>query len=141
MSGDYIVHLGDFGNPDILPLLSFGKMYFVPGNYETDDPSGKGPSASLDDMKADNRVKIIEPGQLMRLSEEHTVRLTHKPSYMEKDDKAFWLFGHIHRCQMLRHNGMNVGIDMNNYTPFTLDDVLFWYDDVLYYCDEESFEQ
>lgn len=139
MPGDSVVHLGDFGNPEILPLLSFGKLYFVPGNYETDNPSDKGPSATLDDMRADGRVTILKNGQSVRLKDGAVARLAHKPSFMKNDPKAFWLFGHIHRCQAMRRNGMNVGVDVNNFTPFTMEDVMFFYEDILYYCDEECF--
>ena len=36
------------------------------------------------------------------------------------------MFGHIHKLQMVKKNGLNVGVDCHNFKPISLEEVL-WY--------------
>lgn len=72
--------------------------------------------------------------------------MAHLPSEIKKavedpnDPIDFGLFGHIHRSQMVRRYGINVGIDCNNYFPMSLDDVKFFINAIKNHYDNEVFE-
>ena len=72
--------------------------------------------------------------------------MAHLPSEIRKavedpnDPIDFGLFGHIHRSQMVRRYGINVGIDCNNYFPMSLKDVKFFINAIKNHYDNEVFE-
>ena len=69
--------------------------------------------------------------------------LAHVPSEIEKVSKnkdfEFGLFGHIHKLQMVRRYGLNVGIDCHNFMPVSLDQVLFYKNAIQNHYDNEVF--
>lgn len=71
------------------------------------------------------------------------IYMAHVPSEVEKvsknDDFEFGLFGHIHKLQMVRRYGLNVGIDCHNFKPISYDEVLFYKNAILNHYDNETF--
>lgn len=69
--------------------------------------------------------------------------MAHVPSEIQKvsnnDDFTFGLFGHIHKLQMVRRYGLNVGIDCHNFKPVSLDQVLFYMNAIQNHYDSEVF--
>ena len=94
----------------MLQALAFDKLYLIPGNYELKDP------AVLSELKKDPRVEIWEKGKELMLSDGKKYCLCHEPLNGLGADK-FYLFGHIHRLQLVKRNGINVGIDIHNFRP------------------------
>ena len=136
-AGDIVVHLGDFGNPKVLPLLGFKRMYIVAGNYEKVDDCE--PMRQME--KIDPRVRFIRSGTWATLRDGSRCRLTHEPYAGDEPSEDFWLFGHIHRGQMVKRNGMNVATDLNFFTPFKEDDIVFVKDAIQKHYDENVFTE
>ena len=129
--GDTVYHLGDFGENWPLDYLT-GNIKFLRGNYERD---GKG---TIDESK----VEILPDLSRIEL-EGHKFILNHEPLLCKKnkEDDEFCLFGHIHGRQKIKGwDGMDVGVDCNNFSPVSLEEVLF-YKNALEkgYYDEEVF--
>ena len=124
---DVVIHLGDFGDPCILSSLNFEKLYLIPGNYERKDPS------IIEAMKQDPRVEVWEPGEDMSLYGK-SYCLVHEPLSGFGPDK-FYLFGHIHKLQMVKRNGINVSTDIHNFRPVTEEEIA-----VLRKCVEEHYD-
>lgn len=119
---DIVYHLGDFGELPPGRQLN-GQIRLVQGNY---DEQGNLPP---------NLVEVdpwyeVEIGGVQ-------FNLTHKPSECNPD--MFNLFGHIHKLQMVRRNGLNVGMDCHNFRPLTEEDILFYYGAIKNHYDEEVF--
>jgi calcineurin-like phosphoesterase family protein len=112
---DTVIHLGDIGNVDILRVLNFKKMYFIPGNYEKKDHS------IIEELSEDQRVIICENQQKITLNGK-TYYLCHEPINGGGEDK-FYLYGHIHRLQMIKKNGINVGQDANRFKPVLVSEI------------------
>lgn len=49
------------------------------------------------------------------------------------------LFGHIHGRQKIKKIGIDVGVDANHFCPYTLDDIAFYHNAILYHYDKEVF--
>lgn len=99
-SKDGIIHLGDFGEHGILSCLNFGEMKFVLGNHEIDENTTE---------FNDKRVSVIPSGSIATYRGKKYC-LTHKPIQSGLDFNYFYLYGHIHRAQIAKRNGINVGI-------------------------------
>lgn len=113
---DTIYHLGDFGNQEVLNYLS-GTINFVYGNYERD---GK----YVIDETLFNRV--YKRGCL-----HSDLILCHEPLFgkdyiQTHSDIKGALFGHIHGRQKIKEFGIDVGVDGNNYTPVSQEEVDFY---------------
>ena len=54
------------------------------------------------------------------------------------EDDTLCIFGHIHGRQKIKKFGIDVGVDGNNYTPVSDDEVLFYINAIRkgYYDDE-----
>lgn len=129
---DYVVHLGDFGNPDVVKLLNFKKMYFLSGNYERRDHS------IVDRLLEDKRVILIDnqnPDIQVCGKKYH---VCHEPLNGNGEDK-FYLFGHIHRLQMVKRNGINVSMDANRFTPMSTLEIEFLRNGIDNHFDENVF--
>lgn len=110
---DVVYHLGDFGDSWPIEYLS-GDIRLVLGNYERENkspiPSG---------------CTIIDPGEY------NNYILCHEPTKGleirgEREDIPI-LFGHIHGRQKLKSwLGMDVGVDSNNYSPVSSEEVDFF---------------
>ena len=126
---DKVYHLGDFGENWPLDYLT-GDIKFIPGNYEKEGKS------SIDSSK----VEVL--GEITKLNlDNHNFVLSHEPLLAKgtQKDNEFCLFGHIHGRQMIKKfGGLDVGVDCNNFTPVSLNKVLFYKNAIEkgYYDDE-----
>ena len=124
---DTVYHLGDFGDWNVFNNLNCSKMVLIEGNYEK-----KG-----DMPPADDRIDVRDkPINVKMLDKSYT--LVHEPqgNYGRND---FYLFGHIHKLQYVKHNGFNVGVDCNNYTPVDVATIGFRREAVEQHYDENVF--
>lgn len=152
-SNDVVVHLGDFGEPKyrdndeaayqlLTQDLNGRAIYLIPGNYDTPEV--------LEALKQDPRVVVVtEPDVTLNFVLMHaevrphnittqTIRLVHAPQDA-KDPMAFYLYGHIHQLQMVKRNGLNVGVDCHQFKPIDLEVVKFYYDAVMKHYDANVF--
>ena len=123
---DTVYHLGDFGELERLPELN-GRIIFLPGNADSAD--------MVDSMAA--FCEIIKPNTVITL-EGVNFQLVHEPDEAQPSGN-FYLFGHIHKLQMVKRNGLNVGVDCHNFAPIPLETVLFYRDAIMNAYDENVF--
>jgi len=126
---DVVYHLGDFGVADrqILQQLN-GEMYFLPSqDYDDQDV--------LDLLS--QRAKIIQPNTVI-VEEGHALQLIHEPLTAAPGGN-FYLFGHIHRLQMVKRNGLCVSSDVHFFKPISLETVLFYKKAIEEHYDENVF--
>jgi len=110
-----IYHLGDFGDIEIATNLN-GKIVLIPGNYDTNEHLRRF-NEPLSRWKEIGKTKDGKPINAF---------MTHKP----EDGKGypkFNLYGHIHHLQLVKLNGLNVGVDCHNFYPVPIEEVLFRY--------------
>jgi calcineurin-like phosphoesterase family protein len=126
---DTIYHLGDFGDrPEVIEQLQ-GIIIFLPGNYDTPE--------ILEELS--HHCRIIEPNTVVT-RDGHHLQLIHEPEEaVAHSSEPFFLFGHIHKLQMVKRNGLNVGTDCHLFAPIALDDVLFYKEAILRHYDENVF--
>lgn len=126
---DVVYHLGDFGDPSYLRHLKGKQIMFLVGNYDKPD--------IVNGMLMDGRVSIIANNDEIELNG-HIIRLIHEP---EKGDgiENFFLFGHIHKLQMIKSNGLNVGVDCHCFKPIDEKTVLFYRTAILDHYDKNVF--
>ena len=148
---DTVYHLGDFGNPEVILQLN-GKKFMIQGNYDDKEtvrylrkyvgflPSGytfKVPA--VEDYSKyyiiDKDDDVVQLGDINTM----TLQLVHETSKALPITDAFVLFAHIHQLQMVKRNGLNVGVDCHNFTPVDLKNVLFWKNAIENHYDEEVF--
>lgn len=125
-----IYHLGDFGDEHIIKYLN-GNIKLLPGNYDND---------MID--KLSSNCEIIKDGQILNFDFAKNInfKLVHKPLITEHVcKKLFFLFGHIHKLQMAKRNGLNVGVDCHNFSPIDLDVISFYYNAIINHYDENVF--
>ena len=142
---DTVYHLGDFGDTSVLQLLN-GKKILVMGNYEEEEKN-QGEVSFIDYI-----LKGLEKGwskvvQSPYIPDEeiipgYDIVLSHKPSAGQRftNQDCYYLFGHIHRLQMIKKRGLCVSQDCHNFFPVSQDDVRFfleaqkngYYDDEVY---------
>lgn len=134
-SCDVIYHLGDFGDFSKLEVLNFGKMFFVKGNYE--DKMDK--EEFVSGLLSDERVSLVPAGGMIEIDGE-TYRLCHEPmNGLDYWGEWFWLFGHIHRLQIVKENGVNVGCDCYQWHPVSFDEIRFLRNGIENHFDENVF--
>jgi calcineurin-like phosphoesterase family protein len=140
---DTVYHLGDFGDWEVLKQLN-GNIYIICGNYDIKEITGYSfdefYKMECDSMAFDmlcekvedirnnynNKVKIYGcSNKGLHIDDLGYVNMCHRPSDMV-DDKTFTLFGHIHKLQMVRRNGLNVGVDCHNFKPIDTDTIKFY---------------
>ena len=128
---DTVYHLGDIGDIGCLRLLN-GNIIILPGNYETPQVL-----SGLND-----RYKIIRPNHRVSLEYDgitYQVYLVHKPEEANSMYNAFFLFGHIHKLQMVKRNGLNVGVDCHNFYPISIETIVFYMMTIKNYYDQNVF--
>lgn len=130
---DTVYHLGDFGDLAFSKLLN-GKIILLYGNYEREDASLEG----RDLTKEYNFHEVIKLNELYLDLGERGYNLIHEPS--NRNEMKFNLFGHIHKLQMVRHYGLNVGVDCHNFKPIDLEEVKFYQDAINFHYDKEVFQ-
>lgn len=127
--GDIVYHLGDIGNPKVLKWLTGRNIKFLAGNYDSPDV--------ISELEKDPRIEIIHNNHLVSFNEKH-FRLVHEPeNAVDKDN--FYLFGHIHQLQMVKKNGLNVGVDCHNFFPVSIETILFYRNAILNHYDKNVF--
>jgi calcineurin-like phosphoesterase family protein len=122
---DTVYHLGDFGESWPMEYLN-GNITFVKGNYERDGKSlvppgvnmyGDGNSLTL---KTDGKPWLIMAHEPLRAIEIQKKKST-------ADNKIPIAFGHIHGRQKVKiWDGYDVGVDGNNFTPVSREDLFFY---------------
>jgi len=137
---DTVYHLGDFGSDCPLSYLT-GKICFIEGNYERDKKDVICPEQrKVLDLYSETAFTLVVTDKECK---KHSLLLGHEPSLVKRlcgvsGLETFGLFGHIHGRQKIKSFGMDVGVDCNNYTPVSLEEVLFYKNAVLrrFYDDE-----
>lgn len=136
---DTIYHLGDFGDYTFRERLN-GNIVLLFGNYERDDwYNGVVTEDKLIEEYGFKDVLDL-PNWTLDIGE-YRVDLVHEPSlsHNEDVDSDYYLFGHIHKTQMIKRNGLNVGVDVHNFTPIDEETVLFYINAIRNHYDEEVF--
>ena len=156
---DYCIHLGDFGDYDILKRLN-GTHAIIFGNYEHEDVKKLGGDPKvLYEKLAEVGFSSVTPHHIVirykpdlekrNLGDDarftdygvDKLYLTHKPEDCVKDNpRIFNLFGHIHGLQKVRKYGLNVGVDANHFYPVSFKDVKFYINAIKNYYDNNVFE-
>lgn len=140
--GDTVWHLGDFGDHETVKYLN-GNINLIFGNYEEDEAGSE--VIKYHDRLIDLGFKSVSISGKAILEEEFgPFILAHKPSvakkeYDEDGQIGFVGFGHIHGRQRCKPWGMDVGIDGNNYCPYSLDDIKFYKEAIEKYYDNEVY--
>lgn len=123
---DTVYHLGDFGDITYRDYLN-GRIILLLGNYEHKDYEYNELNSYFDIIPRPKEVVI----------EGHEFYLVHEP--VDQHPYKFNLFGHIHKLQMVKQNGLNVGIDCHNFKPISLEEVLWYKNAIANYYDENVF--
>lgn len=133
--GDTVYHLGDFGDYDRAQDLN-GNIHLLFGNYERDEIGGAITSAQRSMFhKIVTEKAIIRPDQ--------NLLMVHEPSNMLgilEHFQFFGLFGHIHEKQKVKRNALNVGVDVHNFTPVSMETVEFYRKAINEVYDDECFD-
>lgn len=112
---DIVYHLGDFGDVSVRERLN-GLIYLLRGNYDTDREIGE-LSKCCEIIPSESEV-VVEGNKLL---------LVHKPLDATRRDRLY-LFGHIHKLQMVKQNGLNVGVDCHDFGPIDSETVAFYFE-------------
>ena len=123
---DIVYHLGDFGDVSIRERLN-GRIYLLRGNYDTDS-----------DIAELSKYCEIIPNESEVVVEKHRLVLVHKPLDATRRDR-FYLFGHIHKLQMVKQNGLNVGVDCHDFCPVDTKTVAFYLNAIQHDYDENVY--
>ena len=148
---DIVFHLGDFGADYSLVKRLNGKIKLIYGNYEEDyiEKNFNGDKNKFDKYLLDlgfEEIKGYEGVYYFYETDKYEVfiNMHHKPSdakhNFEKGSRAINLFGHIHKLQMVKRYGLNVGVDAHNMEPIDLETVLFYDNAIKNHYDNEVFE-
>ena len=139
---DTVWHLGDFGNHEMVKYLN-GKINLIFGNYEEEE-------AGSDRIKFHDRLielgfnSVSINGKAVLEQDWGPLVLAHKPTdakkEFEEDGKVgFVAFGHIHGRQKCKAWGIDVGVDGNNFKPYSIDDLKFYKEAIEKYYDNDVF--
>ena len=91
---------------------------------------------------ADGQVDIYTSDLLEWAKNNYEYVLRHEvinPNGENYNEDLFYAFGHIHGRNQYKRNGIDVGIDANNYTPIDSDLLDWMHDAVCKYVDENVF--
>ena len=136
-SEDIVYVLGDVGVMDLLPLLN-GRKILIKGNYERNLPELlEGHEDQFDEI-----YEFIHDIQVEHEGKEYNITLTHEPSRVKDrvlDETHIVLFGHIHKLCMIKKYGICVSADAHNFTPISLNDILYYHNCILNYYDDNVF--
>lgn len=142
-----VFHLGDFGKYELRNYLN-GNIKLICGNYERNDiKKGLVTRESLINEYGFNQVLDKASIDINVGNESVSLALCHEPvkakEYLDKNkDLDYALFGHIHGRQFIKPFGLDVGVDVHNFKPFSLDDVKFFINALIKgYYDNEVFIQ
>ena len=145
---DTVVHAGDFGDiktlKETIGNLNFGKLIWVMGNYDRTEALFirniiKETKRDIE-LVNDYQFEKTDKGKKITFYVIHepltagSPKSGHEPTYPGE----FVLYGHIHGRNFAKHNGIDLGTDYHNYTPISMDDVL-WFHNACQYWDENVF--
>lgn len=133
---DTVFHLGDFGDYRVRKHLN-GKIKLLFGNYEREDLA-KGRVTSEQLMTSFETV-FMGGVYYYHAGGNAYWALAHEPSH--RSNINFNLFGHIHATQMVKRNGLNVGVDCHHFRPISEETVRFYKAAIEKHYDEEVFGQ
>jgi len=142
--GDTVYHLGDFGDFNKVIDLN-GNIILILGNYD------RNKEVSRIDMINSGIFEIIDKNKhTVWINNKNTeyefdkynISMVHEPSKLDRvyARNCFSLFGHIHKLQMVKKFGLNVGVDCHNFYPIDLDTVLFYKNAIDKFYDNEVFD-
>lgn len=126
-----VFHLGDFGDYRFRKYLN-GNINLICGNYEESDISeGLVTKRSLVNDFGFNQVLDQAVFRLNLDGNAVNLFLVHKPVQAEKKVSQsgnidYALYGHIHGRQLIKPFGLDVGVDVHNFKPYSIDDVKFF---------------
>jgi calcineurin-like phosphoesterase family protein len=112
---DTVFHLGDFGCPNIIDYLNGKEIVLIRGNHDTRN--------IIDRLLKNSRVRLGKTNEFF--IPDKLFKMVHKPS-RAKSQKCFYLYGHTHGFQIIKRNGLNIGVDSHNFTPLSFNEVLVW---------------
>ena len=125
-----VYHLGDFGDRSFCKYLN-GDINLILGNYERKELSESKDLDIVDFMyklKEQGFNKVFLDHELFYSENFGNLLLVHEPSKSKiiNDSFKYYLYGHIHEKQKIKHSGVNVSVDCNNFYPISLEDVEFY---------------
>jgi calcineurin-like phosphoesterase family protein len=131
--GDLLIHLGHLGEPypfDYYDTLGI-KQAVLRGNYDKD-------------VELPDYVLVFEPAERVTIND-ITYYLQHEPmlngSMALPTHGHFYLFGHVHKLNMVTRNGLNVGVDCHNFEPISMEEIEFYRKAVREVFDDYVFTQ
>lgn len=131
---DTLYHVGDFGDYRMVTRL-VPQVVLICGNYEHDDIN-KHYGGDFEKF----RYRLMDLGfkdVVLNSLIVNDMWLNHFPN--RRVETRFNLFGHIHRLQMVKRNGLNVGVDCHDYCPIDMETVNFYRNFIENICDDEVF--
>lgn len=143
---DIVYHLGDFGNYETIRKLN-GNIILLFGNYEHREILSVNHLLELGFKEVDTwkkRTILLEDIKSDTYKEDNLyLNMAHEPSNINNHycKNEFNIFGHIHKLQMVKRFGLNVGVDCHNFKPIDLDTVLFYRNAIINFYDDEVFMQ
>jgi calcineurin-like phosphoesterase family protein len=136
---DTVYHLGDFGDPKMINYLNGAKIQILVGNYDDETVQ----IMLMYDRRG--RVKVYNTKKPFKLTGSvldavglPELSLVHEPENAV-DSTAFYLYGHIHQLQMVKRNGLNVGVDCHQFKPIGLEVVKFYHTAITEHYDRNVF--
>lgn len=166
---DIVYHLGDFGNYEMRKYLN-GHIILICGNYEYNDTEISTTDITqfgFEEVALSERYLLFNhmfidyvnkeyvndlPDVLYLMHEpEKAIKCTHLISdsnivggqlnlTLPQNHKEFNLFGHIHKLQMVKRYGLNVGVDCHDFMPIDINTVLFYRNAILNHYDNNVFD-
>ena len=131
---DFVYHLGDFGDFRFAEYLN-GNIILLFGNYERMELLNYDTVEHMMSGTYFHSYNIY--GEYNLLIDDTIYSLVHEPSNCSTD--YFKLFGHIHKLQMVKRNGLNVGVDCHDFYPIDLATVEFYRNAIERHYDEDVF--
>ena len=137
---DIVYHLGDFGDYSKVKELN-GKIILILGNYEKKDiAENKITKEELLDL---GFYDVLDNFTMNNFNADcpdiKNIYLVHEPENCIIQDDVFNLFGHIHKLQLVKRFGLNVGVDGNSFKPVSQEDVCFYMTAIKKFYDENVF--
>lgn len=137
---DTVLHLGDFGDFEIAPRLN-GSIILLYGNYERE---GK---CTPTEQQKEYFSKIHTEKLIPLLNSRENKNMpkcmfaTHEPeNILDSKKLGFYIFGHIHEKQKVKRHGLNVGVDVNNFTPVDMETIEFYHNAIENIYDQNCFD-
>jgi calcineurin-like phosphoesterase family protein len=132
-ASDLVYHLGDFANwkyeqaMDILPRLN-GRIILITGNHEENSRGMRAAFPLLTPwlaMKIGGYRVLLIHRPLSQLSRELDPRYAAQGfSKNVGEEYAFALCGHVHDRWTWSGRNFNVGVDVHNFTPISLEEIV-----------------